>query len=209
MDTAQLINALSRPEAYPLAVDRVEVRQTHISVLFLAGNRVYKVKKPVDLGYLDYTSLPQRRHFCQEEVRLNRRLARDVYLGVFAVVREPDGRIRFVAPEETADVAQIIDYAVEMRRLPEERMLSALLERGGIDDAALDDIADVIIRFHLPAGGFASPPAPPNAFSLIEERTGPPSLLGRPLHARHGLIPRRLCRPLAPTAVPTLLPSGM
>ncbi|MHC4128704.1 MAG: bifunctional aminoglycoside phosphotransferase/ATP-binding protein [Planctomycetota bacterium] len=151
MDTAQLINALSRPEAYRFAVDRVEVRQTHISVLFLAGNRVYKVKRPVDLGYLDYTSLPQRRHFCQEEVRLNRRLAGDVYLGVVAVVRSPDGNIRFAAPEEAADVSQIIDYAVEMRRLPQERMLSSLLERGEIDTPLLDDIADVLLRFHQAA----------------------------------------------------------
>ena len=151
MDTAQLISALSRPEAYRFAVDSVEVRQTHISVLFLAGDRVYKVKKPVDLGYLDYTTLQKRRFFCAEEVRLNRRLARDVYLGVVAIVRSPDGTPRFAAPGASDEGLDIIDYAVEMRRLPEDRMLSGLLDRGRVDNTVLDDIADVILRSHAEA----------------------------------------------------------
>jgi aminoglycoside phosphotransferase family enzyme/predicted kinase len=148
VNTAQLINVLSRPEAYPFAVDRVEVRQTHISVLFLAGDRVYKVKKPVDLGYLDYTTLEKRRFFCGEEVRLNRRLARDVYLGVVAIVRRPDGSARLAAPGKPGDDLEVIDYAVEMRRLPEDRMLSARLDRGDVDDAVIDAIADVLLEFH-------------------------------------------------------------
>ncbi|MHC4769205.1 MAG: bifunctional aminoglycoside phosphotransferase/ATP-binding protein [Planctomycetota bacterium] len=151
MDTAQLISALSRPEAYRFAVDSVEVRRTHISVLFLAGDRVYKVKKPVDLGYLDYTTLQKRRFFCAEEVRLNRRLARDVYLGMVAIVRRPDGTVRFAAPGTSEEALDVIDYAVEMRRLPDDRMLSCLLDEGRIDTAVIDDIADVILSFHRAA----------------------------------------------------------
>ena len=77
MEQRQLIEALSAPSAYPLAVEAVEVRQTHISVVFLAGPLAYKIKKPVDLGFVDYGTLERRRHFCEEEVRLNRRLAPD------------------------------------------------------------------------------------------------------------------------------------
>jgi aminoglycoside phosphotransferase family enzyme len=151
MDTAQLISALSRPEAYRFTVDSVEVRQTHISVLFLAGDRVFKLKKPVDLGYLDYTTLEKRRFFCVEEVRLNRRLARYVYLGVVAVVRTPEGGARFAPPGAPAGDPPIIDYAVEMRRLPEPRMLSCLLDEGRIDETVIDDIADVVLSFHRAA----------------------------------------------------------
>ena len=77
-----LVSRLLDPAIYPHEVDRVELVETHISWVFLAGERVYKVKKPVNLGFLDFTTLARRRHFCHEEVRLNRRLAPDVYLDV-------------------------------------------------------------------------------------------------------------------------------
>jgi len=86
MDLPWLMDALSLPAAYPHPVGAVEVRQTHISVVFLAGLYAYKVKKPVDLGFLDFSTLEKRFHFCNEEVRLNRRLAPHVYLGVVPVV---------------------------------------------------------------------------------------------------------------------------
>jgi aminoglycoside phosphotransferase family enzyme/predicted kinase len=148
MDTPQLITALSRPEAYGFAVERIEVRQTHVSVLFFAGELVYKVKKPVDLGFLDFTTLEKRHHFCQEEIRLNRRLAPDMYLGIVPVVREPDGSARIAAAGETPGEQEIIDYAVEMRRLPEERMMDRLLDQGAVDDTVVDEIVDVILEFH-------------------------------------------------------------
>jgi len=75
MDTTELIAALSRPDAYPAPPDEVVVHQTHISAVFLSGPFAYKVKKPVDFGFLDFSTLDRRRHFCHEEVRLNHRLA--------------------------------------------------------------------------------------------------------------------------------------
>src|SRR5471030_3037428 len=88
MDLIHLIQALSEPSAYPHPVGGAfEVRHTHISVVFLAGNYAYKIKKPVELGFLDFSTLAKRRHFCNEEVRLNRRLAPSVYLGVVPVAR--------------------------------------------------------------------------------------------------------------------------
>src|SRR5262245_471216 len=88
MDLARPVEALADPAAYPEPVGPVEVRHTHISVVFLAGAHAYKVKKPVRLGFLDFSTLEKRRHFCEEEVRLNRRLAPRVYLGVVPVTAD-------------------------------------------------------------------------------------------------------------------------
>src|SRR3954469_18300691 len=88
MELAKLIQALSDASAYDHPVDAVEVRQTHISVVFLAGPYAYKIKKPVVLDFLDYGTLERRRHSCEQEVRLNRRLAPSVYLGVVPVTGE-------------------------------------------------------------------------------------------------------------------------
>src|SRR5207302_1176212 len=104
MELAELIEALSRPEAYPGSADQVEVRHTHISVVFLAGAFAYKVKKPVNLGFLDFSTLEKRRHFSDEEVRLNRRLAPTVYLGVVPIAHTARG-IQMEAPGEIADWA--------------------------------------------------------------------------------------------------------
>src|SRR5688572_795830 len=84
---AALLTVLARPESYPHHPARVEVVQTHISVVFLAGEVVYKLKKPVRFSFLDYSTLALRQHYCQEEVRLNRRLAPTVYLGVVLVLQ--------------------------------------------------------------------------------------------------------------------------
>ena len=84
---AELVAALSQPACYPHHPDQVEMIQTHISVVFLAGAEVYKLKKPVRFSFLDYSTLPLRQYFCHEEVRLNHRLAPTVYLGVVPVLR--------------------------------------------------------------------------------------------------------------------------
>src|SRR5262245_65631196 len=102
-DRPPVVVALTDPAIYPHPVDRVELVETHISWVFLAGDRVYKVKKPVDLGFLDFTTLERRRFFCEEEVRLNRRLTRDLYLGV--VELNGPGAISFGGPGPTVEVA--------------------------------------------------------------------------------------------------------
>ena len=120
MDLPRLIEALSDPAAYPHPVGEVEVRQTHISAVFLAGPCAYKIKKPVNLGFLDFSTLEKRLHFCEEEVRLNRRLAPDVYLGVVPVRRDGQG-LQFEAEGE------VVEWAVKMRRLPDEATLQERL----------------------------------------------------------------------------------
>jgi aminoglycoside phosphotransferase family enzyme/predicted kinase len=139
-----LIDALGRPEAYPHPVERVDIRQTHISVVALAGAYAYKVKKPVDLGFLDFTTLRKRLHFCREEVRLNRRLAPEVYLDVVPLV-ESGGHV-VVAGDGPA-----VEYAVKMRRLPNEATLLRDLERGELDANTLAALGHRIAVFHRAA----------------------------------------------------------
>ncbi len=144
MEISRLIDALSRPAAYPDAVDRVEVRQTHISVAFLAGPLVYKVKKPVSPGFLDFSTLDKRRHFCQEEVRLNRRLAPDVYLGVVPVVRSPSG-VHFEGEGE------VVDWAVKMQRLPDAATFRERLGRGEVSPGLAQALGHRLAAFHQSA----------------------------------------------------------
>ena len=94
MDLDRLIDELSMPRAYPAATEPVSVRHTHISIVFLVGPWVYKIKKPVSLGFLDFSTLARRHHFCAEEVRLNRRLAASVYVGVVPITLGPAGVMR-------------------------------------------------------------------------------------------------------------------
>jgi len=146
MELPRLIAALSDPAAYPrsAAVDAVEVRQTHISVVFLAGRHAYKIKKPLVLGFLDYGTLEQRRRCCEQEVRLNRRLAPSVYLGVVAVTREANG-LRMEGRGE------VVEWAVKMERLPEEATLAARLRRGEIGVTVIAGIARRLAEFHARA----------------------------------------------------------
>jgi uncharacterized protein len=144
MDLHELIEALSAQSAYPEPDQAVEVHQTHISVVFLAGAFAYKIKKPVDLGFVDYGTLERRRHWCEEEVRLNQRLARDVYLGVVPVTRD-DGVIRV---EGEGDV---VEWCVKMKRLPDRATLRAHLEAGDLGAVALGEWARRLARFHATA----------------------------------------------------------
>jgi len=141
-----LIVAMLRPEFYPDAPAEVELRQTHISYVLLAGKRVYKIKKAVKFPFLDYSTLEKRRHFCAEEIRLNRRLAPDTYLGVVGIGRA--GKEFFFEPDSTANA---MEYAVKMKRLPDEWMLSSLLARGAFDTNSFSAIAKKLAAFHLQA----------------------------------------------------------
>jgi aminoglycoside phosphotransferase family enzyme/predicted kinase len=141
MELPRLIEALSDPVAYPYPVERVEVRQTHISVVFLAGPFAYKVKKPVRPGFLDFSTLEKRRHFCEEEVHLNRRLAPHVYLGVVPVVAG-SGRVRFEGE------GAIVEWAVKMQRLPDAATLQERLRRGEVGVAVVEALARRIASFH-------------------------------------------------------------
>lgn len=144
MDLADLFAGLSDPAAYPHPVDAVEVHQTHISVVFLAGPYVYKVKKPLTLDFVDYGTLALRGHFCDQETILNRRLAPDVYLGVVPITQSPAGaRVEGDGP--------VVEWAVKMTRLPADATLGALLQRSEIRRDHLEALAQRIAAFHAGA----------------------------------------------------------
>jgi len=137
--------ALADPGFYPHRPERVEHVQTHISHVFLAGPYVYKLKKAVRFSFLDFGTAERRRFFCAEEVRLNRRLALDVYLGVLRVTRESDGRLAL----EGGGAA--VAHLVWMRRLPADRRLVSLVEHGALDAGVLDRLARLLAAFHAGA----------------------------------------------------------
>jgi aminoglycoside phosphotransferase family enzyme/predicted kinase len=141
MELSALIRALSDSAAYPDASGTVEVRQTHISVVFLTDRHAYKIKKPVSLGFVDFSTLEKRRHFCQEELRLNRRLTHDVYLAVVPIVAGAFG----VRVEEGGPV---VEWAVKMRRLNDEATLEHRLRHGDVTPETIEALAGKVATFH-------------------------------------------------------------
>ncbi len=144
-----LLAALAHPACYPHHPANVEVMQTHISAVFLVGDEVYKLKKPVTFSFLDYSTLALRQHYCEEEVRLNHRLAPTVYLGVVPVLRTGDRyRVREAANMQDATV---VDYLVRMRRLPAERTLAAIIANGEVTKFGMHALAKRLVQFHSTA----------------------------------------------------------
>jgi aminoglycoside phosphotransferase family enzyme len=130
-----------KPQAYPEGASAVELVETHASYLFLTDRYVYKVKKPVDYGFLDFTSLEKRRYYCNREVELNRRISPDVYLGVVEIRRHPAG-YSFAGP------GRPVEYAVKMRRLPRGRAMNLLLQRNEVQASDMARLAARIAAFH-------------------------------------------------------------
>ena len=142
VEQGALIRALMTPQAYPHHPATVEMVQTQMSFVFLTGDYVYKVKKPVDLGYLDYTTLEKRRHMCQQEVVLNRRLCPDVYLDVVPIT-ERSGMLSIGGEGGAA-----IEYAVRMRQLPRDRTMDQLLKTNQVSRQMVEQVARILARFH-------------------------------------------------------------
>jgi len=143
-----LIAAMLRREFYPHNPSEVELRQTHISYVFLAGPYVYKVKKTVKFPFLDYSTLENRRHFCDEELRLNRRLAPNTYLKTVGICRAQGS---FDLDEKISDREHIVEYAVKMNRLPEDRMLTSLIRDELVKPEHIVEIAKKLAAFHKKA----------------------------------------------------------
>lgn len=147
-DQQEIVQWLSCSQAYPNRPESIEHLETHISHVFLAGNRVYKLKKPVKYYFLDFSSLADRQRACREELRLNRRLAPDIYLRMMAVVRRADGGFEMRDAEEAVESERIVDWLVEMRRLPTELTLDALHRSGELNRQHSTRLADALVRFY-------------------------------------------------------------
>jgi aminoglycoside phosphotransferase family enzyme/predicted kinase len=143
----EYVRALLDPALYSHAPDRVELVQTHLSYVFLVGDRVFKTKKPVNFGFIDQVELEERRLNCEREVTLNRRLSTGVYLGVLKVLRLSDGSYTLTEGEPPPG-AETVEYAVEMTRLPDDRILASLLERDEVPPTLMHCLAARLLEFH-------------------------------------------------------------
>ncbi len=157
---------LRRPAAYPHAPAAVEAIETHMAFVFLAGEFAYKLKKPVRHAYLDFSTVARREQVCRDEVRLNRRLAPAVYLGVAALVRQPDVPLALTGDPPPAG-AEVVDWLVRMRRLPAANMLDRAIAAASVTPRDIDRVGDVLAGFYAGA-----PPAdtPADAFAARFDR---------------------------------------
>ena len=134
--------AFADPAFYPHPVSRIERRDTHISAVFLTGHWVYKLKKSVDFGFLDFQTLKARKHFCQMEILLNRRLSRGIYDSAVPVYMDADGRIR-LEPE-----GNVVEYAVRMKQLSDERCMASMLLEDRVRAEHLSELGKYLADFY-------------------------------------------------------------
>ncbi|MDX1589177.1 MAG: AAA family ATPase [Oleiphilaceae bacterium] len=148
----ELIQALQDPSRFDHEVRDIQWQETHISWVILTGSYAYKIKKPMDFGFLDFSTLERRKRFCEEEVRLNRRLAPDLYLGVLPITGSPEDP-RLGGDEEP------FEYAIQMRQFDQSGLLPALVERGELKEDHIDQLARQVAVFHqsIPAVDSDSP----------------------------------------------------
>lgn len=142
-DHSRLVQALRNPDVYPHPVTDIQIIETHISTVLLTGHFAYKVKKPVDFGFIDFSSAERRRHFCEEELRLNRRLAPNLYLDVIGI----GGSIS----KPKLSVPQPWEHMVKMRQFDQRGLLSTLAREKRLEARHVDSIASQIARFHIAA----------------------------------------------------------
>jgi aminoglycoside phosphotransferase family enzyme len=147
-DLAAKVRYLSTPAAYPHGPEAVEAIETHMAWVFLAGDQAFKLKKPVRYEYLDFSTLERREHDCREEVRLNRRLAADVYLGLFALVRTAGPALALRAERELRPGEAVADWLVHMRRLPADRMLDRAIRQAAVTVQDIDRVGAVLGAFY-------------------------------------------------------------
>jgi aminoglycoside phosphotransferase family enzyme len=136
----EIVDALLKPEAYDEDPGQIELVQTHISFVFLTRRFVYKVKKAVNFGFLDFSTLEKRRFFCEKELVLNRRLCPDVYLEVVPINKSKTIKVK--------GKGETVEYAVKMKRLPQDRIMTKLLVENKVDEKLVDNIAKIIAEFH-------------------------------------------------------------
>ena len=177
-----LIQSLQHGRCYDHATDQVELIETHISWLLLAGPYAYKIKKAINLGFLDYSELEQRHFFCDEEIRLNSRTAADIYLETVTINGTPEHPV-------INGAGPVVEYAVKMQRFPDDALLSHRLKAHHFSKGQLDQLAGQLARFHasIPSVNPRSPLGTPEAifqpvaenFEQIAERVGDNKTLGR------------------------------
>lgn len=171
----RFIESLMGKEAFPEPTSSVELIQTHISYVILTDTLAIKIKKPVDFGFLDFSTLSARLHFCKEELRLNKRLAPTLYLGLMRVVKEAQGSYVLRDGEAGGAGEEVVDYAVKMQRVEANSILSEKIKAGAVTDEEVKRVADVVAGFHLslepPSFKSTGEGAAPGSTETLKENT--------------------------------------
>ncbi len=139
----KIVEALLTSQAYPENSRKIELIQTHISFVFLTERFVYKVKKAVNFGFLDFSTLNKRRFFCEKELELNRRLCPEVYLEVVPINMADALKVK--------GKGETVEYALKMKRLPQEKIMTQLIKEGKVDNKTIDELAKTVSGFHAKA----------------------------------------------------------
>ncbi len=160
-----LVQAMQNADLYPHPVHEFHVIETHISQVILTGEFAYKIKKPMDFGFLDFSTLARRKHFCEEELRLNRRLAEPLYLEVLPITGSPEQPV-------LGGSGEAFEYVIKMRQFSQDQLFDRLQEQGELAPEALTDLARQVAGFHeqLPPVPDAKPLGTPEAvYAAMQE----------------------------------------
>jgi uncharacterized protein len=142
IDNAAIVAAMQQPSFYPHAVrGSIELVQTHVSNVFLTGEYAYKLKKPVNFGFLDFSTLAQRQHFLAEEIRLNQPLAASIYLEVLPITQSDDQLV-------LGGTGEVVEWVLKMRQFPQEDLFINLFESGKLTEADLEELGKIVAEFH-------------------------------------------------------------
>ena len=141
MKQSKFLKKLKNPTLYNSDLKKVKIIQTHISYVAITNNFAYKIKKPIDFGFLDFSTLEKRKYFCEEEIKLNRRLCPEIYLDVVSITRKNDEL-------ELNGSGEIIDYAVKMKKFSQDFILDKLIKKNQIDEKIIDKIVDILVNFY-------------------------------------------------------------
>jgi aminoglycoside phosphotransferase family enzyme len=140
LDQSEVIAALKKPKAYQHNPNRIDLIQTHISFIFIADQFVYKIKKAVNFGFLDFETLTKRKEFCKKELEINKILCKDMYLEVV-----PINKSKIIAIKGKGNT---IEFAVKMKNIPQEKLMNKLLEKNRINKKIIEEISRKIANFH-------------------------------------------------------------
>jgi len=141
MEPSTIFQNLNNPDFYDIPVQSVKILQTHISYVALTGRYAYKIKKPVNFGFLDFSTLEKRKFFCEEELRLNKRLCPEIYLGVLPITKQ-DHKLHVNGKGE------IIEYTLKMKEFSQDTIMTHLLQKGKITEKTMDELCDILVDFY-------------------------------------------------------------
>ena len=141
MDQKTFVEEIKKPETFGKDIESVELIQTHISFVVLTGKYAYKIKKPVDFGFLDFSTLEKRKYFCNQEIKLNKRLCPDIYLEVVKITKKDNAL-------EINGSGEIVDYAVKMKEFSQRKIMTNLLDENKIDEATIENLVENLVSFY-------------------------------------------------------------